>query len=180
MEAKQLADVLNVSASYLLCLTDNPDGEIHLSENNSQYFVPLFNFNTAHLIKENQYNTAEMVNILTDTKINKKIDANCFAMKIEDASMNPIFEENDLIIVSPETKPQPGQFVIAYLPKSEKSILRRYSESDNGLYQLHPNSDLWAVTNVKKASEAQIIGVVIEHRRYYWWAKPIIQNKNNF
>ena len=26
MEAKQLADVLNVSASYLLCLTDSPDG----------------------------------------------------------------------------------------------------------------------------------------------------------
>ena len=167
MEAKQLADILNVSASYLLCLTDSPEGEIHLSDNASQYLLPLLTLNAAHLAKDSVKNLVKYDSILVDSKTNPKVNENCFALRVEDASMKPEFAEKDLIIVSTNQKPQPGQYVIAYLAKSEQSVLRKYSESDSCLYQLHPSNELLATLSVKKVNEAQIIGVVVEHRRYY-------------
>lgn len=167
MEAKQLADVLNISASYLLCLTDSPNGELHQSDNDNQYLLPLLTFDKAHLAKDLITDSKDLMTILVDTKTNAKVNQACFALKVEDLSMQPIFEEQDLLIISTELKPQPGQYVVAYITKSKQSVLRRYSESDSCLFQLHPTNDMWATTNVKKAGEVVIIGTVIEHRRYY-------------
>ena len=45
-------------------------------------------------------------------------------------------------------------------------MLRKYSEAEGCLFQLLATNELWATVNVKDATEAEIAGVVVEHRRY--------------
>lgn len=161
MEAKQLADVLEVSASYLLCLTSDPEGEIHSA--NAPISIPVLETQNAHLYADQENKNL----LLVDNKVNTKVKKDCFALIIDDASMEPLFKSQDLVILSPTQAPQPGQFVLAYIASQNKSLLRQYTESGGGLFQLHPSNEMWATISVEKSQDAKIIGTVIEHRQYY-------------
>ncbi|HHF7373994.1 S24 family peptidase [Legionella bozemanae] len=171
MEAKLLAKALNVSASFLLCLTDNPGGEISKSSNAIQ-FMPILPLQEAP--KANEY--FHGVNIIEDSKTKlivdsikgKKPSERSFAVEIEDNSMQPPFYKGDLIIIDTEASPNPGDYVVVYIPQKNQTYLRKYSEakSKDYLYQLIAYNELWATIEVTSKNDATIIGTVIEHRRY--------------
>jgi len=52
VEAKLLAKELNVSASYLLCLTDNVQGELSQSSGSGSRFIPVLKMSDAPKAKE--------------------------------------------------------------------------------------------------------------------------------
>ncbi|WP_457606336.1 helix-turn-helix domain-containing protein, partial [Legionella pneumophila] len=52
LEAKLLADQLNVSASYLLCLTDNPQGDLIQNPENKFRHIPLLSMKDATHARE--------------------------------------------------------------------------------------------------------------------------------
>lgn len=172
MEAKLLASALNVSASFLLCLTDNPSGEISLNRD-APRVVPMLKMNQALLAKEILHDKNLLENskskILFDSVLGKDVGTNIFALFLEDNSMEPEFHKNDLIIVDADAKPIPGDYVLVYIPKKEQSYLRKYSESstNNCLYQLLAHNELWPTIEVTDQKDAIILGTIIEYRRFF-------------
>ena len=174
LEAKLLAKELHVSPAYLLCLTDNPEGELFLDSRNGTRFIPLLTMKEAAYAKELMQSNAERA-LLFDTRekavvvdhFNKSgSDACLFAVVIEDSSMQPEFHPNDLVVVDALRDPSPGDFVLAHIPAKNHTILRKYGEADGCLFQLLANNELWATVNVKNEDEAVVCGVVVEHRHY--------------
>lgn len=169
-EAKILADQLNVSASYLLCLTDNAQGEIFQDSENKLHLVPIFNLKNISSITD--FNTENRSNIEHKTIIldefNKSINnKQLFAVQIEDTSQEPILIPGDLVIIDPSISPKPGDYVLAYLSSKKQAVIRKYGEADDYLFQLLAPNSLWATISVQTDSQdVDIIGVVAEARKY--------------
>ena len=170
IEAKLLGEHLQVSASYILCLTDNTQGELSHASKNGPKFVPILTMKDALHIKElsdsgYDYRTLERVIIVDEFNKSNKSDY-LFAIQIEDNSMQPGFNLGDLVVLDAELTPKPGDYVLAFLPEKKQSVLRQYGEADGCLFQLLASNDLWAAINVKN-DDVKIIGVVVEYRRYF-------------
>ena len=174
IEAKLLASELHVSASYIVCLTDSPEGEMSLTGGAGARFIPVLTMKEAPHAKELMQSDAER-SLLFDERekavvvdhFNKSHANAClFAVTVEDTSMQPEFRPGDLAIIDVERTPNPGDHVLAYFPAKKQTVLRKYSEAEGCLFQLLATNELWATVNVKDATEAEIAGVVVEHRRY--------------
>ncbi|OGV28480.1 MAG: XRE family transcriptional regulator [Legionellales bacterium RIFCSPHIGHO2_12_FULL_35_11] len=171
LEAKLLASLLNVTASYLLCLTDNPQGE--LSAGNTTRFIPLIDMKDASQAKELLstehpvcFDEAEKV-IIIDHFNKSSASASLFAVQVVEASMQPEVRIGDLVIVDVELMPNPGDLVLVHLPTKKQTVLRKYGEAEGCLFQLLADNELWATIHVKNKEDAEIVGVVVEHRRYF-------------
>ena len=166
VEAKLLAQSLNVSASYLLCLTDNPQGELTHTSGHGHRFIPVLAMTDAHCAKDLVAGMNTERTIVVDG-FNKSQNSKClFAITVEDNSMQPQFNVGDLVVVDAELLVKPGDYVLVYLPLKKQTVLRKYGEASGSVFQLLANNELWATVNVKQADEAVVIGVVVEHRQF--------------
>ena len=165
LEAKLLAQNLNVSASYLLCLTDNPQGELTHTSGHTHRFIPVLAMRDAHHAKDLIAGADTERTIVVDG-FNKSQNSKClFAVMVEDNSMQPQFNTDDLVVVDVELSAKPGDYVLAYLPTKKQTVLRKYGEASGSVFQLLASNELWATVNVMQADEAVVVGVVVEHRR---------------
>ncbi|EOC1349438.1 helix-turn-helix domain-containing protein [Cronobacter dublinensis] len=91
-----------------------------------------------------------------------------FALKVKGKSMEPDFVEGDVIIVDPELRPGPGDYVVAKNGGDEATFkkyrARGVSDSGEEIFELVPLNEDYAVRNSAK-EKIHIIGVVVEHRR---------------
>ncbi|MCW8443120.1 LexA family transcriptional regulator [Fluoribacter gormanii] len=169
LEAKLLADQLNVSASYLLCLTDNPQGDLVQNPENKFRHIPILSMKDAPHAREILGQQEPFIfekTILIDS-LNPSIkNSALFATAVEDSSMQPELNPGDMVIVDVELQPDPGNYVLVYLTQKKQTVLRQYRESDGCLFQLLASSELWATISIKQSSEAHLIGVVTEIRKY--------------
>jgi SOS-response transcriptional repressor LexA len=167
VEAKILAEQLKVSASYLLCITDNPQGELTSHSDNGLRYIPVLSMKDAPHAKEiigGENASAHEKTIVVDN-FNKSMGSGClFAVTVEDNSMEPQFKPGDVVIIDGELIPKPGDYVLAYLEAKQQVIMRKYCESDGYLFQLLANNELWATVSVKLKEDASIIGVISEIR----------------
>ncbi|HBD7430788.1 TPA: LexA family transcriptional regulator [Legionella pneumophila] len=169
LEAKLLADQLNVSASYLLCLTDNPQGDLLQSSENKLRHIPILSMKDAPHAREilGQQDTFAFEKTIVIDNFNLSIKSIVlYAAAVEDSSMQPELNPDDMVIIDGQLQPNPGQYVLAYLTEKKQTVLRRYGEADGCLFQLLPNSELWATVSIKQPNEAQLVGVVTEIRKY--------------
>jgi SOS-response transcriptional repressor LexA len=159
-EAKLLANILDVAASYLLGITDNPEGELRFPGDSSLQSIPLIDID--------EINPEQPFEQITEKKviIDRHNKEAVFALTINDTSMQPDFMPGDLIIVNTKAHAKPGDYVLAYLPAKNQHIFRKYAEMGDSLYQLLASNNLWAAINIKNEADAKIIGVAVEHRRY--------------
>ncbi|WP_133130221.1 LexA family transcriptional regulator [Legionella yabuuchiae] len=168
VEAKILADHLNVSASYLLCLTNSPQGELTRHANHGMRHIPVLSMKDAHHYKE-LLNAADYSNektIVIDS-FNKALNAEkLFAVVVEDNSMEPKIPAGSIVVINGDQSPNPGDYVLGYFENKSQTVLRKYGEIDESLFQLIPSNDLWAIINIKDKSEIRIFGVVVEMRNY--------------
>lgn len=170
LEAKQLSDQLNVSASYLLCLTDNIEGELVQRMDGGLHHVPVLGFADAPYVKEILNSEKSLIShktVVVDAFNKSKNSAYLFAVLAEDSSMQPDINSGDLVIIDGELSPKPGDYVLAYLSSKKQTVLRKYGEADGCLFQLLANNDLWATVTVQQQSEVEICGVVVEVRKYF-------------
>lgn len=172
--AKLMANILNVSASYLLCLTDNPHGELSLKSGNTSRFIPVLSMKEAPAAKEilstHNENTplfdVEKKSIVLDEFSALPASSNLFAVIVDDNSMQPDLTQGDLAVINTDRTPCPGDFVLAHLSEKKQTVLRKYGETESYLFQLLASNPLWATIYVKSIEEVSIIGVVTESRRY--------------
>lgn len=165
IEAKLLAEHLKVSPAWILCLTDNPQGELSMPTTSRQRQIPILNMQDIrdiHIIPA--FDPERTVVIDSLNKSNNQ--AFLFAVLMEDNSMEPVLNTLDLAIINPELTAKPGDFVLAYLKDKQRTVLRKYSETETCLFQLLANNDLWATVPVRNFDDVIVIGVVVECRRY--------------
>jgi len=169
VEAKILADHLNVSASYLLCLTNNPQGELTRHANHGMRHIPVLSMKDAHHYKEilDASDYSHEKTIVIDS-FNKALNAEkLFAVVVEDNSMEPKIPAGSIAVINGGQSPGPGDYVLASLENKKQIVLRKYGEVDGYLYQLLAKNDLWATISVKDESEVSVLGVVSEVRQYF-------------
>lgn len=167
-EARLLAKHLNVSASYLLCLTDNPHGELSHSANTGMRHIPVLDMkeapHAAELIKGLEHIASKSIVI---DSFNKFLNADSlFAVVIEDNSMEPMIRTGSVVVINGTQLPKPGDYVLAYVVPKKQIVLRKYGEADNCLYQLLAHNDLWATITVREEKEVEVLGVAVEVRQY--------------
>ncbi|HBB7076148.1 TPA: S24 family peptidase [Legionella pneumophila] len=80
-----------------------------------------------------------------------------------DESMIPEIRVNDVLIVSPDVQPRPGDFVVALLESEQIVIVRKYKQlsasRDVQQYELVALNEDWADIRVDSSDvAAQIIG----------------------
>lgn len=93
-----------------------------------------------------------------------------FALVLAGKSMYPDFDEGDKVIIDPQIRPQPGDFVAASANGDKEATFKKYrlrgiTESGADIFELVPlNPDFPTIRSDE--TELRIIGVMVEHRRY--------------
>lgn len=167
-EARMLAEHLNVSASYLLCLTDNLHGELSHNANTGMRHIPVLDMKEAPYVKEIIKGLEHSANksIVIDG-FNKFLNADSlFAVVLEDNSMEPVMRSGSVVVINSTQFPKPGDYVLAHVTSKKQIILRKYGEADNCLYQLLAHNDLWATITIREEKEVEVLGIVVEIRQY--------------
>lgn len=166
-EIKLLANVLEVSASYLMCLTDNREGKMTKSLGMGA-LIPVLDYKQAidsaafiQKIKEDVDTKVEFIPV--SSIVSESIGKNAFALQIKDESMVPEFRINDILIVDPETSPKPGDFVVALIEGEQEVIIRKYKQlsasKEAQQFELIALNEDWADIRVGFSEmTAQIIG----------------------
>jgi|GEM_PF-884587 len=166
-EIKLLADILDVSASYLMCLSDNPEGKITKSFGVGG-LIPILDYKQAtdaavciQKIKQDVGTEVEFIPV--SAAVSESIGKNAFALLIKDESMMPEFRINDVIIVDPDTCPKPGDFVVALMEGEQEVIVRKYKQlsvsKEAKQFELIALNGDWADIRVSSSEmRAQIIG----------------------
>ncbi|EHL31838.1 LexA family protein [Legionella drancourtii] len=99
--------------------------------------------------------------------IDKKIAKNSFALVMPDASMEPLFQQNSLLIFDSGKTPKDRDFVIVYLSKEEIVAFNRLFIENNTSYLRQGLEDgSLKLTKLDKPND-RILGTLIEARIQY-------------
>lgn len=103
--------------------------------------------------------------LLTD----QDLGPHAFALTIQGDSMTPDFREGDIVIIDPDVRPSPGDFVVARNGRDEATFKkyrpRGINERGELVVELVPlNEDYPSLRS--DCTPLQIIGTMMEHRRY--------------
>ena len=109
--------------------------------------------------KKNEMQNNEL--ILTDAAVSKA----GFALKIKDASMDPVFPKNTLLIADPERQAKDRSYIIAKLMNHPEAIFRQLliDAGDYYLKSLSPDFDQYKMTRLN--NNDKILSVVVQAKR---------------
>lgn len=97
------------------------------------------------------------------------LSMNAFALRIKGDSMMPEFREGDTVIIDPSVAPLPGDYVVAKNGDNEATFKkyrpRGINERGDQVFELVPLNDDYPSMR-SDLSHIQIIGTMVEHRRY--------------
>lgn len=171
-EARVLSQALNVSASYLIGLSNSPQGDLHLQQDFLPRYIPLIDLEKTKLAEKELKNLVENITpyakdetkIPLDYKMELIAGPLTFAATVTDGSMSPEFKLDDIIIADPNKKPKPGDFVIAEI--GSQKIVRKYREisgtsEKNKAFELIPLNSDWAISKIHNPKEGKISAVII-------------------
>ncbi len=164
-EIKQLAKALDVSAAYLMCLTDQK--HLRSTAHGVNVFIPLLDTTQAcdplAMIQAIQETDNHQVTLIPlNNGINPQLSKHTFALKMPDDSMEPELRRHDILIIDPDQMPQPGSFVVAKLEDNTEVIVRRYKQlsvtKNSQQFELLAMNQHWA--GVVDGSKCVMVGAV--------------------
>ncbi|WP_367607894.1 LexA family protein [Legionella sp. W05-934-2] len=170
---KQLAEALEVSPAFLMCLSDDKQGSLHKRAGIGA-LVPILDYQQAcepiyHIDAfRNEDNSEKFDLIPIDPNLANRLSENAFAIKIKDDSMSPEFRTDDMIIVDPEKKATPGDFVVFHIENEDEVIIRKYkqiSAGKNTEFELVALSDDWANIHIDNETEGRVVGTAMSLKR---------------
>jgi SOS-response transcriptional repressor LexA len=161
-DALKLANLLGVSAAYLMCLTDKKD-----ATKQAENFITLLPVLTEEEIQQlSLAQSFEHVNgtrLPVEHEIGEYLSEGAFAYKLTDKSMSPVFEPGDTIVLDPKHQPKPGQYILA-MHDNELIVRKIRDKGDEGIELLPANQD-WPPIRLKSIDDLDFYSSVIEHRR---------------
>lgn len=130
--------------------------------------IPLLNYVQAGSFADcgQNFTMEDVEYLLTDLDLSER----SFALQIKGDSMRPDFTEGDRIIVDCEISPRPGDFVVAK-NSEEEATFKKYrlisiDERGKEIFELVPLNEDYPSMRSDQHS-VQIIGTMVEHRKYY-------------
>lgn len=172
-EIKQLAKALEVSPSFLMCLSDDRQGSFKTPGLGG--LLPILDYKSAcepalaiQKIKEEAY--SEKLNLIPiSSTIHERIGKNAFALSVKDESMVPEFKFDDVVIIDPDTQPNPGDFVIVRLENESEVIIRKFKQlsasREKPEFELIAINNDWPDVKISKEFNKIFIGTVISLAR---------------
>jgi SOS-response transcriptional repressor LexA len=157
--------VLNVTPDWLQF------GHGNMRPNDNSNFsscvsVPLLNYFQTDNAMEKEKEIVSHVGL--DERLAKIASRGSFALVMQDNSMAPVFMPGDIVIIDPEIKPQPGEFVAVRLTEDKECVIfRKYRPlPGNGSlkFELVALNEDWSKTIINDKNAGEIIGTLIEHR----------------
>lgn len=105
-----------------------------------------------------------------DAELGSRCSRLTFGLVIEGNSMAPEFAPGDLVIIDPEIRPVPGDYVVAKLDAEERATFKKFRHRGtdaNGAEQfdLVPLNEDWPTIEVRASNPGYVVGVMVEHRR---------------
>ncbi|RUR10823.1 XRE family transcriptional regulator [Legionella sp. km772] len=168
-EIKQLAKALDVSPSFLMCLSDDRQGSFKTPGLGG--LIPILDYKSAcepvlaiQKIKDELYSEKlDLVPINSD--VQKRIGKNAFALLVKDESMLPELRFDDILIIDPDTQPSPGDFIVVKLESDVEVIIRKYKKlsasiDDPEVKLIALNND-WPEVMITKDFKKILMGTVI-------------------
>lgn len=94
-----------------------------------------------------------------------------FALRVEGESMFPDLRPGDVILVDPDTSPQPGDIVVARTKSPAEATIKRYAlrgfdETGREIFELLSSNPLYPALRASDRMPIFIVGVVIERRTF--------------
>lgn len=167
-EIKSLAQALDVSPAYLMCLSN----EMQFKEaKNPSRLIPLLNYQQACEAKSHTASeqSNDSIYISISTILLPEISADAFAMKVIDGSMLPEIKINDVLVIEPSILPEPGDFVAVKISGKPEAVICQYKKLSytSTEFELLTLNDNWP--NIKKngSIEIKIIGKIVQNIRHY-------------
>ncbi|WP_392536610.1 helix-turn-helix domain-containing protein [Legionella sp. 227] len=168
-EITQLAKALEVSPAFLMGLSDDREGQFNRSGLGA--LIPLLDYKKAcdpkfYIDKiKNELHPEKLTFVPISPEIASIIDENAFALQIKDNSMEPEFRANDILILNPNAKLNPGDFVAAQIGNEDEVVIRKYKQlsvsKTEPVYELIALNEDWANLHVDNQIVCRIIARVI-------------------
>lgn len=151
---KPIADYFAVSVDQLKGLDSIPWLDKVLK-------VPLLSWGQVLNWPGNKEETKDCEFILTDANVG----ALAYALKVEDASMDPAFPKGTILIADPEKSPKDRSYVIAKLAKHPEPIFRQLliDAQDHYLKPLSPALEIYKLTHIR--NNDSMLSVVVQAKR---------------
>lgn len=171
-EIKLLAQALDVSPAFLMCLSD----EQHVKKTKSHsHLIPLLDHHQAcddksHIEAMGDKSSAnDMVFISVSIALLPELSDGAFALKMANESMMPEIRVNDILVIEPSTSPQPGDFVLVKLADKPETIVCQYKKLSytSSEFELLTLNDNWPSIKVNDGVEVTVIGVMVQNIRNY-------------
>jgi SOS-response transcriptional repressor LexA len=172
-EIKLLAQVLDVSPAFLMCLSD--ERKVKKIKKHS-HLIPLLDHHQACDAKvhidalRDQASSDNVALISVSTMLLPELSADAFALKMVDESMTPDIRVGDVLVVDLSVYPKPGDYVVALI--EDEIIVRKYKQlsasKDAPEYELVSLNNDWAniCSNVKKTKKHRL-GTVLQKIQTY-------------
>ncbi|MBA2649335.1 MAG: helix-turn-helix domain-containing protein [Legionella sp.] len=167
-EIKQLANALEVSPAYLMCLTDEKQTK---KIPGLGALIPLLDHQKACDPKafiqgiKNGENKVELSFIPVSAELSSRIGEYAFALKMTDDSMFPELRMQDILIIDPHFKFHPGSLVVVTLYDEKEVLVRRYKQltlsKEANPFELCAENENWGNIIIDKMSDSTIVGVVL-------------------
>lgn len=165
-EIKQLAEALDVSAAFLMCLSDEM---LVKKTKNPSHLIPLLDARYSCDIRlyvnaKQDYVLPEDAFISASTALLPKLSKAAFALKMLDESMTPDIRVNDVLVVDPTISPNPGDYVAVELGGRQEVIICQYKKLSYAAseFELRTSNDNWPNIKVTDGLEINIIGKVVQ------------------
>ncbi|HHW4979471.1 TPA: helix-turn-helix domain-containing protein [Legionella anisa] len=171
-EIKLLAQALDVSPAYLMCLSDEKQFKETI---NPSRLIPLLDFQQAceaklyfNAIRE-QNSISDVTLISVSTALIPELSDEAFALKIADESMTPEIRLNDMLIIDPSLEPKPGDYVSVKIRGKQEIIICQYKKLSytSSEFELITLNDNWPNIKVEDVGDVIIVGKIVQNIRSY-------------
>lgn len=122
--------------------------------------VPLLSWDEVIDYLEGRKDRSKARMLMTDVKVGDR----AFVLEGRNESMAPTLSIGDRIIIDPDVKPMPGDYVCARL--GDEVLVRRYRGRTDGFDLVATNPDWPTISCTIESDNIRILGVMVEHRCY--------------
>lgn len=171
-EIKQLANALDVSPAFLMCLSD----EMQINKTKSlSHLIPLLDHYQAcnarlhiNAIRE-QGPYADVVFISVSAALLPELSDEAFALKMSDESMMPEIRVNDVLVIDLLVGPKPGDYVVVKLADKSQTIVCQYKKLSytSPEFELFTLNDNWPNIKGTDNFKIEIVGRVMQKIHSY-------------
>lgn len=169
-EIKLLAQALDVSPAFLMCLSDEKQ---YKEAKSFSQLIPLLDHNQACNAKlhikaiQEQKESNDLVYISVSTVLLAELSVNAFALKILDDSMTPEFKLNDVLIVDCSVSPKPSDYLVVKISGSPEVVVCQYKKLSytSPEFELLTLNNNWPNIKVGEGVDVKIVGKVVQQIR---------------